>query len=476
MRITSRDFSSKRTTSAKWNCWLIVLLAGMMALSACGGGSGSASQIPLSLTGNWQFTMGGQLNSNPSMPSFTGGLQGGFLLQNGSSVTGQATFLIMTQPPFGTGGTPTQCNSGIEEITGTINGQTVNFTAQATGAQTFTLTGTLSYDGTTMAGSYTSTDGAGCGIAVTQNWSANYVPALTGTIQGVFHSTGGAAGLNEQDFVVTGNIVQGFDSGASSSSLTGNLSFEDPITFISDYPCFANATITGQISGNSVSLQLIASDGSTIGQIGQTIPLTAASPQVVTYNSTGTGYLVQSLAGTGYAVYAPGCGGGSLQNPADSGSVCFAVNSAKGCGPPVTISPAALSFPAQSVGSNPTTLQITVTNPSTSSLDGLTLTLTNGNSPGSFTETDDCGVGGAPSLGQPFSLLAEQVCTVMIGFAPQQSCPAGTAAGSCLTSDLTLTSSPTETILNVPITGGVSDGSAEASISSRSLISQGPER
>src|SRR5262249_54002316 len=137
------------------------------------------------LAGNWQFTM-----TSPSDNSFLGGLQGGFLLQNNGSVTGQVVYTILS-PPSDQGGSPTICNSGSAPVSGTFDGQNVTLTAVA-GPQTFTLTGTLSADGSTMMGTYESTDGQGCGTAQTGlQWSSTSVPPITGSIQGSFHSVNG---------------------------------------------------------------------------------------------------------------------------------------------------------------------------------------------------------------------------------------------------------------------------------------------
>src|SRR5271157_2939811 len=241
-------------------------------LSACGGGGASSPQqqsATAAVEGNWQFTMAPQTDGNPSDPTFSGGLQGGFLLQSNGSITGQTVYSITSSAS-----TTGPCSSGSAPVAVTLSGQNVTVTEVA-GTQTFTLTGTLSSDGSTMMGTYTSTagtaaDGSVCGYAETGlSWSAISVPPLTGSIQGSFHSTEGAALLNDQDFLVSGSLTQGQNIGASNATITGTLSFINPATNLSDYPCFSLASVNGQISGNSVILQIIGTDGSTVGQIGE---------------------------------------------------------------------------------------------------------------------------------------------------------------------------------------------------------------
>ncbi|MGO9403037.1 MAG: hypothetical protein ACLPVW_06140 [Terriglobales bacterium] len=437
---------------------LLWLLAGTMTLSACGGGTSSSStQIPPTLSGNWQFNMAEQLNPDPNGLSFVGGLQGGFLVQNKGAVAGTATFSF-SPAPSALDPDPIVCDSGSAAITGTINGQTVSLTAVANNQTLLTLTGTLSLDGSTMTGSYTSTNGAGCGIVSTQEWSAFLVPPLTGSIQGSFHSAGGAAGLNEQDFLVSGALTQAVNTGASSAIVTGTLNFVNSTTDLSDYPCIAEASVDGYISGNVVVLQIIGAgaNGPNIGQIGASV---GSGLQPVTLAPTQGGYILHAVAGEGYAVYAAACGGGSLANPADFGIICLGVNSATACPLPITLAPSALSFLSQTVGSPPTTQTVTVTNTSGTTLAGVTLTLTN-NGASNFTETDTCGLGGVPSQGGPFNLNSQQSCVVTIGFAPLQNCAAGTLAAQCLTATLTATSPGNDAIFMLPITGGVNASSA----------------
>ncbi len=417
--------------------WLVLSLAAsiMLMLNACGGSSTPTnSQLPLTLSGNWQFTV-----ANPPDQSFLGGLQGGFLLQSGGTVSGGVVYSVSLP------GNSTPCNSGSAPITGTISGQTVNLTAVA-GPQTFALTGMLSTDGTTMVGTYTSTvpDGSTCGTNQTAGlqWSALFVPPITGGFQGSFHSTEFGTSLTNQDFAVVGALTQGENIGASNATVTGSLSFLNPSTNISDYPCFNVANVNGQISGNSVILQIIGVDGSTLGQIGEpagSVGNTGVNP--VTFDSVQGGYVLHGT-GPSYLVASKTCPGnlGGASTAGDSGNICLSLTgglllgNSKACQMPLTLSPAMLIFPSQLLSAPSTTQTVTLTNNTNSEQDNLTLRFTNNgvyqfggesdfNGLPSFIETDNCGAGGASTSGQPFDLIAEQVCTVTVTFSPQESCP-----------------------------------------------------
>jgi hypothetical protein len=412
----------------------VLLLAGIavivtMLLSACGGGASSDPQPSASLSGNWQFTM-----SPPPDGSFTGGLQGGFLLQNKGTVSGQTVYSV-SLPNSQTG----PCNSGSATITGTVSGQTVTLTAVAA-TQTFTFTGTLSANGTTMAGTYTSTagttsNGSACGTAQTAlQWSALSVPPITGAIEGSFHSTGGIAGLANQDFAVTGSLTQSENIGASNATVTGSLTFLDPITNLSVYPCFAQASVNGQISGNSVMLQVIGIDGSNLGQIGEPpgsefLGATGLNP--VTYDSVQGGYILHGI-GPSYLVASKTCGGSpsSTTTAGDFGNICLSIGSGTACQRPITLIPSVLTFPAQALGTPASTQTISLANNSASTLSGLTLNFVNNgdntfggqsnfNQLPSFTEQDTC----APSPGASFALAPGQSCSINVTFSPQESCP-----------------------------------------------------
>ena len=393
---------------------VVLLLASTSVLVGCGGTRSNASNA-VTIAGNWQFNM-----TAPSDNSFSGGMQGGFLLQNNGSVTGQVVYSIFL-PPQQAGGTPTLCNGGSAPVTGTIQGPTVTLTAVA-GNQSFSLTGTLSTNGSTMTGTYTSTDGQGCGTEQKGlQWSATSVPPLTGSIQGYFHSALDGQ-LRNQDFPVTGILTQGPNIGASNATITGTLNFQG-------YPCLAIASVNGQISGSSVILQIVAPNGLNVGQIGA--PAGSSNPFPVTF-ATAAGGAGSILQGTnGYAVSTKPCPGGTLAG--DIGNVCLAVGNATSCNQPITLTPAAITFPAQQVGTAATLQTITLTNtdPSGAPLTGLTLSfnpqsgLTSLFGPSdfdglpNFTEQDNC----ANPPGSSFSLNPQQSCTITISFAPQQSCP-----------------------------------------------------
>jgi hypothetical protein len=425
----SRWLSEGQRASA--NGCLALLLLGLVGLSGCGGNSGSGDGPPATqLSGNWQFTM-----QAPPDNSYVGGLQGGFVLQKGGAVTGAAVFSIaLPQPPPTP---PTVCSSGSATISGTISGQNVNLTAIA-GNQTFTLTGALSSNNSTLTGTYSSTagtavDGSPCGTVQTGlSWSAFLVPPITGAFQGNFHSTQSGTNFRNQDFAVSGTFTQGQNTGASNATVTGTLIFQDPITLANDYPCLTQASVNGQISGNVVTMQIFASNGLDVGQIGG---ITASAP--VTYDSTQGGYVLHNVGsiGAGYAVInTNNCPGASLLNPGDSGNICLAFGTSTACTQPITLSPFALTFPAQLLGSTPTSQTITLTNtdPSGAALTGLSLSFVENDSDlfyfdgggdfngiPDFKEQDSC----ASPFGSSFTLAPQQSCSITIAFSPQESCP-----------------------------------------------------
>ena len=461
-----------------------LLLAAAMMFSGCGGSSSSADLPSAALSGNWQFTMTPPDPNYPATAQY--GLQGGFLLQKDGAVTGQTVYSFASDVLQN--GVPVACDSGSATITGTISGQNVTLTA-VTGTQTFSLTGMLGPNGTSIVnGQFTTPggtvgSGAVCGAATAQGtqagWSAVLVPALSGSITGSFHS---ASTLDNEIFQVTGSLSQGSNIGATSATVTGALSFIDPVTQISDYPCFpaGGVNVTGQISGNTVILQLIGADGSSDGQIGiapSQVP-NSANIQQVTFDSTApSGAYILHSAGVGYQVSTKTCKPPSGSTLGEFGYICLALNSATACQQPITLSPAALVFPPQLIActeqncppnglgaASTQTISLTNNQPAGSApLTNLTLNFAPMINQSDFTnipnmtESDNC----AAFLS---SSTSGQSCIITISFAPQESCSwipnsAGTTVAGCplsLTGTLTIgtpISADNDTSFAVLVTG-----------------------
>jgi hypothetical protein len=432
------DKSRYCTPGTLANCVCVLLLAAVTAVLSSCGSSSSNSQQSGPLSANWDFS-----KLSPGT-SFTGGLQGGFLVQNGSSITGQAVYSISI-PAIITG----PCDSGAATITGNIAGSTVTLTAVAGSAlggvgETFGLTGTLGSDSsghailTNVSYTYTPTapqGGTPCGSKETVTPTKNLVfsvPSLTGAFQGFLHSVTGGASLDPQDFAVSGNLVQGLNLGESYATLNGTLIFKDPATQLNNYPCLSTASVSGVVSGSNVSLQIYGSNGLVVGQIGSGGNFTVAP--VTVSNSSSGGLMLQGHLG--YALTTKSCptNGGPV---GDNGNICLAFGGSAGCTLPIIISPFSTTFLPQLLGSTPTTQAITISNVTSSPLANVKIQLTESDSQffyqlgggdfngiPSFTvlstgQANDCTT--LAPLGSTFTLATS--CQVTVQFAPQESCP-----------------------------------------------------
>ena len=393
-------------------------------------------------------------------------MEGGFLLQSKGSVTGGVTYSVSLPPQQQGGGLDAlQQRVGVRSPEQSTMGLNVSLTVAA-GVQTFTLSGTLSAGGTTMAGTYASTDGNGCGTAQTGlRWTAISVPSLTGAIQGSFHSSLNPA-LRNQDFPVTGTLTQGDNIGASNATVTGMLNF-------AGYPCLTTASVNLQISGSSVILQIIATNGLNVGQIGAAPGLSNPAPVVFESAAGGGGAILHGA--NAYGISTKSCPGGTLAG--DIGNVCIALGNSTSCTQPILLSPASIVFPMQAVGSAPTTQTITLTNtdpstpPSRAYRSRLILNRENqppclGPATSTACRTSHCRTIAPARRGRPFALASQQSCTITISFSPQQSCPwlpltalGGEPPAACpfpLAATLTVnspTSADSNTAFAVPISG-----------------------
>jgi hypothetical protein len=210
--------------------WIISLLF-LCVLTGCGGSN--SEKTAANLSGNWQIIMQGNIKA----PS-------GFLLQSGTSLNGD--FLVSGN-----------C-SGVGPAQGQLDGLNVSMTLDASD-QTLNFTGTTTSDGTSMSGNY-SFLGSGCGGSEVGTWTGTQISALNSSFQATFTS-GDFPGLV---FHFSGTLSQGPNTGASYATLSGNMSSTDAV-------CFTTASVSGQISGTAVVLNLTNSEGIALGKITTTL-------------------------------------------------------------------------------------------------------------------------------------------------------------------------------------------------------------
>jgi len=224
-----------------------VLLSALIATVACGGGSSKASNTgPLS--GNWQIAL--IRHAVPTQPlTYTG-----FLNQSGDSVAGN---FILGASFLNPG-----C-SGVGPVTGNVSGQNVSLTINQFGDEV-DLTGAAPSGSNPMNGQFSLLAGGCNNFPASGTWSAIQVMPISGNFHGTFVSTVPAP--NNGTVNVTGSLNQGPNMGASTATLTGSIAVQGTPHFCN---YLSTATISGLISGTSVSLSLYGPDGSLITQIGQ---------------------------------------------------------------------------------------------------------------------------------------------------------------------------------------------------------------
>jgi hypothetical protein len=211
-------------------------------MTGCGGSS-SKPAASGALSGNWQMTL---LKTDTTTIYKT---QTGSLIQTGDDITGS---VISINDPC----------SGVGSVTGSVSGDSVALSISPVGTSV-TLSGTIANPPKSMSGTYTILS-LGCAGSQTApqvgNFTANLVSPVSGNITGTF------AGKNSgPTYAVTGTVTQGANTGQSSTPLTGSLTFA--ASGSGPGFCYASANIVGSISGTSVVMNLVQTDGSQIGQI-----------------------------------------------------------------------------------------------------------------------------------------------------------------------------------------------------------------
>ncbi len=422
---------------------LAVLVLGLAVLTGCGGSASKSPANTSALAGNWQFTL--QKTSAPRTIT----LLSGFLQQTNKTVSGSVQFTppLMSPPPCG----------GAFSVSGTSDGQNVTLTVNEGGA-TVTLTGTVS--GSAMGGSYNLV-AVGCGKSETGTFTATVVKPIAGLLQGVLHSTKNQGFLRGGDFSMTGQILQGDNIGASSTTLTGIISSLN-------YPCFTDATISGTISGTAVQLDIIGTNGAVVGHVGTS----ATFPVVARVDGSGFSGFSGPTGGAGpYAVdNTPSCfvNNTGTVDSRDAGNVCVDVGSATNCKQPLAFSRSVLAFNPTFVGATSAPKTVTLTNQSSSDLllSGPNVCLDPPCALGSTTEPVDQIQGilspapadflvDASNCPQSPAVLAVGTsCSITVTFTPTASCPVFQTGSRAVSSPLTC---PIGRVATMPVDDGSDD-------------------
>jgi hypothetical protein len=222
-------------------------MAGLLLTVGCGGGS-SATLSPGPLSGNWQFTLP-QANAN-LLPR----TQSGFLVQQKDALAGS-----MVVKASG-------C-SGVGSVAGSVSGSNVALVTTPPTGLSVNLTGTIGPDNASMSGNYTILINGCNGLGpTTGTFTASLVMPLKGSFQGTFTSsnTGVVTPISGQVTQQTNPVGL-----ASSAPVTGTLS---AVNY-----CVSTASVSGFISGTDVALNLLAADGTQIGEVTGTASLDGTS-------------------------------------------------------------------------------------------------------------------------------------------------------------------------------------------------------
>jgi hypothetical protein len=260
----------------------IIAVASLGFITAACGGPSKVTPPSEASTGNWQFI----LAQRYPIPATTLNVSGFMTEGKDGSLTGS-----LQVPALGSNAV---C-AGVSLTTGSISGQNVSLTLNIYGTD-LGLTGTISTDGTSMSGDYQGPMGACFNNPTTGTWNAFLVPTLngnfTGTITNSTYMTDLTGVSPPAPITISGTMTQSDNAGASNASLTGTINAVG-------YPCFADATMTGTISGQNVYLQLYGYNGTEIGTLGTPpgAPGAPPSPATVVLGSSAMSLVDSNPAG-----------------------------------------------------------------------------------------------------------------------------------------------------------------------------------
>lgn len=179
----------------------------------------------------------------PDQPSRATATEAGFLVQTNHSLSGE--LLLSAQ---------SQC-AGLGSVQGAVKGSNVTITLDQMG-QVVSLTGVASSDDSSIAGTYSILGSSCAGNSSTGKWLASPVKPVTGSYQATFTSNNVLTG--SYTFALT--VTQAPNTGLNTATISGAMSSTNA-------PCAQSVSIGGAVSGTSIVLNFLTSDGSTaLGQ------------------------------------------------------------------------------------------------------------------------------------------------------------------------------------------------------------------
>jgi hypothetical protein len=204
-----------------------------------------------------------------------------------------------------------------------LSGQNVALSVDESGS-TLNLTGSISTDSKSMAGTYQSLAGGCTKTPTSGTWAAFQVPPLNGNFTGTLKGVGTGymsllTGKNPPDPIpVSGTMIQSPNIGSSNTTITGSI-------VAVGYPCFSTVSVSGTISGQNVYLSVFGFDGSLIGNFGKagSSPGTVGNPATVSAGSNGMTLTGIMNLGAGTVGPCPQLGSGGAESDSPEGTLSF---------------------------------------------------------------------------------------------------------------------------------------------------------
>ncbi len=454
---------------------LASLLAVMLLLAGCGGGSASTSApvstppaaAPATIQGQWQVVA-------QSTAGGTGVLIETNLAQSGSNVTAAKSSVVLIQGVPGTYvGLGGECDHGAlgkDSIQATVSGQTMSFTLTevgSVGTGTSTGTATISSDGTQItSGTYTTP--AACGFqadggtltgAVVKPFSGTFAgmlangsttEAVTATISQSNYNLTVTGTANGAAFTLTGTVV------GATFDVTGTIAGQ-PVEYVGLYETSANDFRVYDTSFSPLGVLNAQTSAPPPSPIAVFVSPSTASVQVAQQaNFSATVMNDSANKGVTWALSGSGCAGATCGSvsPASSASGAAVIYTAPGTVPSGTIT---LTATAVSDATKSASAAITVTTSPviTVSVSPTTATLATGGVPQMFTATLQ---NDSQSKGVAWTLSGANCSGASCGTVSSTSSPSGAAV--TYTSPASASSAGTVTLTATSVSNGAASAAA----------------